>query len=144
VCEVHYDGESATVWEDSYHKARKAHVCDCCGGAIDPGEVYRRTFCIFNKSITDGKACALCALAIETYREMHHGFQWTPDYMREALQECVLEADSTYNEETDEYDLGPEGLFWQRELDEMDARRAELHARIATARTELEEMARAQ
>lgn len=129
MCDVHYDGEEPSVWRESYHCARTRHVCTVCEDVIAPGDPYRLTFAVIGGSTYGGKACGLCVLTDGAYRDMHDGFRWTPDSLRPAIDECILGAEFTWDDAGEEQVPGPEMAFWQRELDEMDARRATRAAR---------------
>lgn len=60
-CETGGDGEFADVWVETYHVARKAHVCDECREGVKPGERYQRIFSLFDGGMTVYKLCAFCA-----------------------------------------------------------------------------------
>lgn len=124
MCEVSYDGEESKVWRESYHCARHRHECSTCEGAIAPGEPYRLTFVVIGTGTYLGKQCGLCVITDGSYRDMHGGFRWTPCSLRAAIDECILEADFTWDDDGEDRIPGPDMAFWQREIDEMDARRA--------------------
>lgn len=54
--------------EPKLTKARKAYECDCCGDAINKGDLYRSV----SRSIGNPSATSITALGIK-----HHGFRYT-------------------------------------------------------------------
>jgi hypothetical protein len=130
MCEISVD-DYCSVFEETPQKARKAHVCSCCRGAIEPGEMYIKHFSIFEREVCSEKMCVLCMLVVAEFQDDHDGARWTPGGMRDALVECVLEERTgDYNEELDEWEPSAAGKKWQRYLDEMDERHK---ARIGSA-----------
>jgi hypothetical protein len=87
MCEIEYDGETCTVWNETYHKARKAHRCDSCFLQIVPGERYMAHFSVYDGEGNYEKACAKCSEAMGRFAEEHGSVQ--PYSFWELLMECV-------------------------------------------------------
>lgn len=124
MCEINL--EPCDVFQDTHRRARKPHVCDCCGGAIDPGEVYIAHFSVMDGDITAEKMCALCDLAAADFQQ-EHKTRSNPSYMRELLEECLVDEtgqESVYidDEETRQL-MSATAAKWKRYLDEMNERR---------------------
>lgn len=70
----YYDG-TCEVLNFTTPKARKVHRCYECGRGIQPGQVYQRTFAVFEGDATTTKTCLRCErlrLAVELL-EVEHG-----------------------------------------------------------------------
>jgi hypothetical protein len=59
------DGYSNDVETESYHKARKEHVCCACGETIRKGDRYRKTFVVFEGDVDTYKHCLRCATLMD-------------------------------------------------------------------------------
>ena len=58
VCEC--DGEPATIYNASRHKARKAYRCDECGTPISGGELYERAEMLYDGQWSSCMTCSDC------------------------------------------------------------------------------------
>jgi hypothetical protein len=124
MCEVNID-ETCTVWNETIIKrARKAHVCDCCGGGIQPGDSYKLIAMVFEGTADSEKECQFCGLMMVLFKRLHRQYM-SPSGMSELLAECMAD-EQTYDEERDEYVPAGPGAWWAVALDEMKKRR---HAR---------------
>lgn len=126
MCDIDFDsGERADVWMNTFvGRARKAHVCDMCQGAIEPGEPYVRHFSVFGSYGACNEAqCLRCCTIVDAFRREHRHY-YNPSGMRELIVECLQE-DSRYGEddEDERVPLTDSALRWKYALDEMDARR---------------------
>jgi hypothetical protein len=124
MCQI--DLEPCEVWQETHRRARKSHVCHCCGGSIDSGEVYIVHFSVSDGEVTTEKMCALCDLAAADFQQ-HHKTRSNPSYMRELLEECLVDEvgyRSVYidDEETRQL-MSATAAKWKRYLDEMNERR---------------------
>lgn len=93
MCDISFDG-SCDVWNEREVTARLAHVCDCCNGAIAPGEKYRRIFMAGEGSAGTEKQCLACVTLNEEFATIH-GANVAPSYMPEMLQQCIDEEGAT-------------------------------------------------
>lgn len=116
MCQLDWDaGETCEAWSERLVKARKAHRCNCCGGAIASGEVYERHFHTFEGHVASEKTCSACIPMRKAFAEAH-GTSGVPGYMRTLLHECInAEEEEGHNDVV-------EG--WREELRAMDARKA--------------------
>lgn len=64
-----------THYADSHPVARKAHICDMCSRAIDPGETYRRSAGMDGSSAWTWRECAHC----EAFARLAHCRSWQDD-----------------------------------------------------------------
>lgn len=87
-----FDPEVATGYGQHWRRARKAHVCDSCGGRIQPGETYLYASWVYESSGHSAKACQFCAASLSEFVD-HHGRGPTPDWFAEALRDCFEGAD---------------------------------------------------
>ena len=85
MCDIELD--PASVWNETDVRARKRHVCDCCGGHILPGETYTRHFSVCDGVATGEKCCAPCKAARVEFKDVH-GTMGTPGYSAQLLMEC--------------------------------------------------------
>ena len=115
-----FTNDSCSAWSETVYRARKLHVCSCCGGAIDRGQFYTRIFFVSRESATAERECGDCTTMIAAFQAAH-GMRWSPGAMSEALVECIDEegADSEA------------GRRWEAELQAMAARRYARKARTA-------------
>jgi hypothetical protein len=60
------DGEPATIYEASRHRARKQYRCDECHGPITAGQTYERAQMLYDGQWTGCMTCADC-LAIRDF-----------------------------------------------------------------------------
>jgi len=120
MCNV--DLESCEVWRETKRKARKEHVCSCCGGIIKSGDHYIEHFSTFEGYATNEKMCMPCLIIADDFKA-DHGQRCNPGGMPDLLSSCIAEReDDIYNEERDEYEMGATSKKWQRYLDEMEQR----------------------
>ena len=54
------DYEPCQVWSESMPRARKQHLCTCCGGFIEHGETYQRIFSVFDGAADTTRRCPDC------------------------------------------------------------------------------------
>ncbi len=91
MCDVrNYDPVS--LWVETWPRAAKEHRCASCAGPIEIGTKHLRVFTVFDGSASSARQCAACRAISLDFREAH-GFQPTPDTLREFLEECVDEDD---------------------------------------------------
>lgn len=119
MCEVTYDDDGCAAWTERQRTARKAHVCQCCGGAIRPGERYTHVSWVQDRRGYDERECAACHAVAEDYRAAH-GIRWTPSQLSYALTECI-------DEEGKDSEAGRR---WTAAVDAMQARQ---DARVGAA-----------
>lgn len=96
--------DPAEVWIESWHKARKAHICEECGHAIQPGENYWRVFIVFDGLASSASRCEPCADLADAFKGLGYC-----DYMGglfEAYQEW-LEMEMPCPPDDDEEWLSP-------------------------------------
>lgn len=58
-------GDGPSVFDEKTVKAKKAHKCSECRGAILPGEAYLKTWGIWDGEASTFKRCADCSSLIE-------------------------------------------------------------------------------
>lgn len=87
VCNIDFD-EPCGFWHEERPKARKEHLCNCCGAVIHKGETYRRVTMGFDGSASTEKACALCDADMEAF-EAAHRVNLSPTAFYEELVNCV-------------------------------------------------------
>jgi hypothetical protein len=61
-CNCDYD--PCDVWDETKRKARKAHKCTECRGAIKPGETYTVINMLFDGSWSTAKRCEDCSVVV--------------------------------------------------------------------------------
>lgn len=124
MCKLDWD-DYATVWDDTWRKARKEHKCHACRGRIAPGERYLVNSVVFEGTAASEKMCAACdALMVEFGKVDGHPPRTTPGSLADYITECINEdEDQVYDEEKDEYIPGPEAKRWIAMLEEMKARK---------------------
>ncbi len=105
MCDI--DLEPSDFWSERKAKARKQHRCDCCGGAIRPGDVYLRHFSVYDGVAVTEKECPACMEMGERFAK-EHGQRSNPSYMGQLLRDCL--------------DSG-EGDHWRADIDAMKARK---------------------
>lgn len=114
MCDVDFDGVEASVFDERPVRARKAHRCNSCGGAISPGHTYTRHFSVSEGHVTSEKACGACQAIRELYKTEHNAW-WVPSATDDALHECI-------EQERDEGNMAMVRI-WESALEEMRARR---------------------
>lgn len=72
----HSVDEYYSVYRETEHKARKAHVCCACDEAIPPGAKYTDVFLVFDGDIDSLKRCARCQAIHEHLRNLDPGEMW--------------------------------------------------------------------
>jgi hypothetical protein len=93
MCEVDFSDSDETWYSEKQRKARKAHRCSSCCGAILPGMRYIAHVSGGDGSITAEKMCAACLADRTVFAEAHH-FAWcTPSYLPTLLAECIHDDD---------------------------------------------------
>lgn len=112
MCDI--DLETCSVFSETQIKARKPHVCDCCGGPIKPGEHYQKHFSVFDGYPTSEKSCLACVEMTSEFTKVHGQYS-NPSYMPELLQECID------NERGEDEAMVQK---WTSELKAMEKRRA--------------------
>lgn len=55
------EGEACEVWSETWHRARKEHVCCECRERINVGERYQKIFAIGDGDVYTYKTCEFCA-----------------------------------------------------------------------------------
>lgn len=108
------DLEPCEVWSERTVKARKSHVCSCCGGAINPGEHYTKHFSVYEGDVTSEKMCSHCTEASEEFMEVHHT-RGCPSYMPDLISDCIHEEELYGDTEM--------AAKWQKVQDAMEARK---------------------
>ena len=68
------DGDSATVWRETSHRAAKAHKCAECSREIQPGERYWSVFAIWDGDPGTYKTCAHCRVGQDWLKRNCGGF----------------------------------------------------------------------
>ncbi len=86
------DLEPCTVWRNTPRRARKHHVCVCCGVAISRGETYLDHFHVFDGYATSESLCGACWFVWKEFGDAHDQ-QPTPGGLYEVLQDCIGEND---------------------------------------------------
>ena len=89
MCDFEVD-DYCQVWNKTYPRARKQHVCNSCRTAIQPGEQYLRLFSVYDGNADTDKACMVCATLWESFVDAHgSGFQ--PYMLDEMLTDCIAD-----------------------------------------------------
>lgn len=81
------DLDPCEVWRPEERKARKAHVCGCCGGLIRVGERYVSLFTVFDGEASNEASCLACWADNKEFGKTHS--MCSPSYLREMVDECV-------------------------------------------------------
>jgi hypothetical protein len=115
MCRVEFD-DVCTLWTERYVCARKGHVCDCCAGPIQPGEMYIKHFSIHDGYPTSEKCCHPCQTMREKFRE-EHGTVGNPGSMPPLLDQCIEAEEDEHGEDA------PMAAKWRGELAAMKERK---------------------
>jgi hypothetical protein len=91
------DLEPCTVWRNTPRKARKPHVCVCCGAGIAPGTHYLDHFNVFDGNSSSESLCGFCWFIWQQFGDAHD-MQPTPGALYEQLQDCIGENDDDEDE----------------------------------------------
>lgn len=91
MCDLSYE-ERATVWSQTWRRARKQHRCEGCRRAIKPGSRYCITFSVFDGYASSEKSCLPCTALAERFGKEHHLTPFASTLL-EYLDECVREED---------------------------------------------------
>lgn len=92
MCDVSFD-ETWTGFSEKTVKARKDHVCRCCGGPIRAGTKYRRHFSVMRgEKPCSERMCIPCSRVTKSFAD-EHGTWTNPSAMPELLHECVNSGD---------------------------------------------------
>lgn len=75
-CEPSDSDEYAEVWDVTWRKARKPHVCCECLETISPGQRYERIFMLFDGTATHFKTCEFCANEYQTFLQRNPDITW--------------------------------------------------------------------
>lgn len=89
MCYIDY--EPCTVWNETHHKARKEHICSCCGRTIRIGEIYMTHFSVFEGDVTSQKCCAECEKDRQEFADAHEGTLCTPGSLVGDLKDCIYD-----------------------------------------------------
>lgn len=68
MCEQEYNSTSH-VWNETWYRALKPHVCGGCEETIDVGLLYRKTSVLWDGSWGNWKHCARCVAILTALRE---------------------------------------------------------------------------
>jgi len=93
MCDIGDWSEPFEMFCESEVKARKAHMCDSCGGRIEPGTTYLRHFSKFEGDICSEKMCALCLVDRKEFTD-EHGVFTCPSETPGAFQDCIESRDN--------------------------------------------------
>lgn len=75
-CDPIEPDEVCQVYEVTWRRARKAHVCCECGEAIETGQRYEYTFTVLDGEVTVYKTCGFCANEFTRLRDKHPGVEF--------------------------------------------------------------------
>ena len=116
MCEIEFDGDPVVGFRQQTRKARKTHVCDCCGSTIKPGDAYLYASWIADRKPDWEKQCAACA---DDNREFSkaHGVCLFADAFYTYLNECVFDPYAGEDEDED-------AKRWRPMLERLKARMA--------------------
>jgi hypothetical protein len=89
MCDFEVD-DYCQVWNKTYPRARKQHVCNSCRTAIQPGEQYLRLFSVYDGYADTDKACMVCATLWESFVDAH-GSGCQPYMLDEMLTDCIAD-----------------------------------------------------
>jgi hypothetical protein len=89
MCDFEVD-DYCQVWNKTYPRARKQHVCNSCRTAIQPGEQYLRLFSVYDGYADTDKACMVCATLWESFVDAH-GYGFQPYMLDEMLTDCIAD-----------------------------------------------------
>ncbi len=78
------------VWNKTYPRAKKQHVCNSCRTTIQPGEQYLRIFSVYDGNADTDKACMVCATLWESFVAAH-GSGYQPYMLDEMLTDCIAD-----------------------------------------------------
>lgn len=121
MCDLGYDeDELVQAWIERVQRARRAHVCDCCGGAIAAGESYKRITTIADGFCSAEKECAACTAVMVKFKAAHSEW-YSPAGMRDLVQECGW-ADWIWTDDGGRIPTA-EGAAWLAEVEAMDVRK---------------------
>lgn len=81
------------MWSETERRARKAHRCTSCMGAIQPGTRYTVHFSKYDGETTSEKLCAQCRDSRQDFADAHGGMLPLPSYFPTLLRECIAEGD---------------------------------------------------
>lgn len=110
MCDVDLNnGDSCSVWRNTWHKARKPRRCQACHTTIGAKERYMRHFDVFEGEVNVEYLCTVCGEAAEAFTTEHHGMSQSPAGIRHVLHECVQEDEKSQKR-------------WQPVLDVIEAR----------------------
>ncbi len=118
----YHDGEYATVWRESEHKARKQHKCCECGKAIRIGETYSSVFCVSEGYASTSRTCPRCSRLRKAIKEVEMAEGCSAHESQPSLGGLFMEvgdSDGGWHHYADEYArLHPGEYFpWPIELD---------------------------
>ncbi len=127
MCDIGYDEDAWSAFNETHHKARKDHPCACCGGTIAAGDRYLRHFSVQDGTVCAERMCLPCESLKERFGSMHD-FASNPSYMPELFRHCR-------DEERDEADAAAlrgkpnekaeeRARYWATAVEEMEARAA--------------------
>lgn len=85
------DLEPCEVWDERERKACKSHKCNCCGGAIRPGEMYLVHFSVFEGLPNSEKMCGPCRDDRKEFADAHDGTLCQPHHLWEMVSGCIGE-----------------------------------------------------
>lgn len=94
------DYEPADFYCKTLRKARKAHKCEECSGAIRPGETYEYVSGMWDGNLSDFKTCARCVDLRTWVKNNVPCVCWAHGNLHEDLKETVSEAAWRAKEET--------------------------------------------
>lgn len=115
MCEISEPDDYCQIWNWAQVQARKAHQCDCCGGAILPGSKYLKHTSLYDGMWNREKCCDACNTAMDEFSAAHGDHTWSPSGFNDVLRDCISEEDE-------------ESGKWAPMLEAMNARRAEREA----------------
>lgn len=131
MCDIGYDEDAWSAFNETHHKARKDHPCACCGGTIAAGQRYLRHFSVQDGTVCAERMCLPCESLKEKFGSMHE-FASNPSYMPELFQHCAEEerdaADAAVLVGKPDATAEERAHYWETALEEMKARR---DARVA-------------
>ncbi len=93
MCEISFDDlDGWLAWKLETRKARKAYVCECCGGSIPARAHY-----VYLSGITadrdpfSERCCLACSAAQDDFEAEHDFGTTTPSYFKQLLRDCFHE-----------------------------------------------------
>lgn len=93
MCEI--DLDPCEVFTTKTVTAKKEHRCGCCERTIRAGEIYHRTFAIFEGDASTHKHCRDCERDMAAFAKAHDGARITPDGFEQLILECIDEGDDS-------------------------------------------------